>query len=570
MSNLCLINNTQHGCCRLSDQSMRRFLLVLVLLLFSCAGEANDNPSLVILIVVDQFRPDYLDRFEPYFGQDGFRRFLKRGIVYSQARHRHAITDTGPGHASIATGYDARDHGIVGNEWYDRATNRIVYSIEAGNRAKGVPSSNLMQPAVGELLKRKFRNSRVVSLAIKDRSAILMAGRNADAVLWFDVNRKGFIPSPDSSGSAQLLSFHPRATALLESVKSWEPSAKMKSTDWKQITFDPPRLFQRKDAAYGMGVTFPHPLQKMEAVIASPLGNELMLRFARFAIDTMKLGNNASGDPDLLVLGLSSSDYYGHMFGPDSMEVADGVIRLDEALQTFFHHVDSSVKRPLIFLTSDHGITPLPEITRAKHHRAGPEIAGRFPFRDESNERWEVEKHLAKKFGFELNLSAKPQEEHLVLHCIRSQIYLNDRVLHRKKLDRNKVEAEVKQWLLQRPGMLNVYTGSEIEKGLSRNAPFAAQLRRCFYKGRSGDLIAILQPGWIFDYVDGKGTDHGQPHEDNSRVPLLIWGKGMKPAVLSEPITPLSIVKTIAAVYGFSAGASDVEALKPVLASITQ
>jgi predicted AlkP superfamily pyrophosphatase or phosphodiesterase len=543
------------------------FFLILFLVL-STLGETSSNPSLVIVIVVDQFRPDYLERFEPYFVPDGFRRFLNKGIVYRQARHRHAITDTAPSHASIGSGYDARNHGIVGNQWYDPAHKRIVYSIESPqDRMKHLPSRYLMKPAVGEILKQKFPRSRVVSLAIKDRTAILLAGRNADAVLWFNSNKAAFVPLPDSPSSINLLPFNEKLPAFFESIKSWEPSAKVKLEEWQKITFDPHRLLHRKDDSNGMGASFPHPLQNVEAILSSPYGNDLLLGFGRFAIDTMKLGNNPSGAPDLLFLGLSSSDYYGHMFGPDSMEVADGVIRLDESLQDFFQQMDSSVKRPLIFLTSDHGITPLPEITQAKQGKADPSSAGRFPFMDGSEERLELEKYLAKKFDYELNLAEKPEDEHLVLHFIRSQIYMNDPVIGRKKLDRKKVEEEVKRWLLERKGILHVYTGAEIERGLPPNAPFAAQLRRCFYKGRSGDIIAILRPGWIFDFVDGKGTDHGQPHDDNSRVPLLVWRPGLKPVVLSDSVTPLSIVKTIAALYGFRAGAEDVTPLKPVLAA---
>src|SRR5215468_4163837 len=183
-------------------------VLILAFLLCAAGLRAAEKPSLVVVISVDQMRADYLERFRPYFGKDGFNRFMERGAVYPEARYRHAVTYTGPGHATIGTGLDPRTHGIIANLWYDRVSGREIYCVEdrdvrwvgAPPDAKPIPilpaSPILLDRAsLGDRLKEKFPGARVVGISLKDRAAVLMAGRKADAALWFEERFARFVTS---------------------------------------------------------------------------------------------------------------------------------------------------------------------------------------------------------------------------------------------------------------------------------------------------------------------------------------------------------------------------------------
>jgi hypothetical protein len=159
---------------------------------------------------------------------------------------------------------------------------------------------------------------------------------------------------------------------------------------------------------------------------------------------------------------------------------------------------------------------------------------------------------------------SKP-EEHTVLHFVKPYLYLNDAVMMRRKIEGARVKEEVRDWVRRQPGILTAYTNTEIQKGLPRTARFALQVERAFHPERSGDVVPILRSGWIFGSMDGRGTDHGQPHDNDALIPLLVWRSGIRPGNYSQSVSPLSITKTIATLYGFQAGAADAEVLKPVL-----
>lgn len=541
-------------------------------------------------------RADYLDRFRPYFGKDGFNRFLERGAVFPEARHRHAITFTGPGHASIGTGLDPRHHGIIANRWFDLASRRPVYCVEDGRtRWVGAPADTpkipvlpasplfLDQDSVGDRLKEKFPLARVVGVALKDRAAVLMAGRKADAALWFEERFARFVTSTYYPARPSLLTYDSRLPAFFENPehRRWTLSGRIPAADLDRVTYDPPSLADAKSPPEGYGATFPHTLADTRQIISSPWGDVLLLDYARFVIEDLGLGTK-SDRPDLLFLGLSSTDYYGHWFGPDSKEIADGIVRLDATLQSFFGWLDEKVGRDriLLFLTSDHGVQPLPEVTRAREKEKTGAIdyygsgrvdfsnsrAGEFPvLRDVGGDRFALETFLAKKFSYGLDPNAPNVQEGAVLFFEEPSFYLNRPALARRGLDVEQVKAAVRDWVRTRPGVLQAFTNTEIQDGLPATAENALAIERAFRADRSGDVFVVLKPGWMWSYGREAGTTHGQPNDDDTRVPLVAWGAGVKTGSWGPKVSPISIAKTIGLVFGFDVGEPDAEALDPVL-----
>ena len=573
----------------------RRALSFVVAALLGIATLANaaDKPALVVVISVDQMRPDYLDRFRPWFRPDGFRRFLDRGARYTEARHRHAGTFTCPGHASIGSGLDPRETGVVGNNWYDVAKGYREYCVEdRGATWVGAPADApaiTVRPAspvllsgsfLGDRFKEKFPGARVVSLAVKDRAAVPMGGRKADAAVWFERRFARFVTSSYYPPRPSLLAFNEKVPAFLAAHPRWDLSGRIPEKDLARVTFDPPALVRFKGTLPGMGEAFPHPLPNVQTIIESPFGDELVLALARHAVTDFRLGRGANGAPDLLFLGLSALDYYGHRFGADSREVADGVVRLDGELEAFFSWLDGEVGagRTLYFLTADHGATTIPEVAREKARlrtgREDPSIAGRVDFSNGTGtaatvaagapDRLALEKHLAARFGYSLDPNLLNSLEGVVLRFEDPiGFYLNRPVLARRRLAPERVKEAVRDWLRARPGVRVSYTNTEILNGLLATEPLALAIERSFRADRSPDVAVYLRPGWIFRKEGG--STHGQPSDEDSRVPVLAAGPGVLAGSFGVRVSPLSIARTVGALYGFEAGAADVEVLEAVL-----
>jgi arylsulfatase A-like enzyme len=572
-----------------------RARLAVLLWLLAAFAAAAEKASLVVVISVDQMRADYLERFRPWFGKDGFNRFLERGAVFPEARHRHSVTFTGPGHASIGTGLDPRDHGIVGNLWYDVRRGDSVYCVEdprtdwvglpaGAPRVPFFPASpvHLDGDSLGERLKEKYPGARVVGVALKDRAAVLMSGRKADAALWFVDRFERFVTSTYYPPKPELLAFNERVPAFLADPEHrlWTLSGIIPPADLDRVTFDPPDLYGSKNPpTSGYGATFPHTLENAHAIVSSPWGDVLVLELARDVIEKLRLGA-AAERPDLLFVGLSSTDYYGHAFGPDSKEIADGIVRLDRTLESFFRLLDEKVGRDrvLVFLTADHGVQSIPQVARAKNRaRTGsddPSFAGRVQLSngigpmarisDGSPDRRRLETDLARRFGYELRLDAPNATDGIVAFFEEPCLYLNRKAMAARRLGVENVKTAVRDWVAKLPGVLAAYTNTDIDDGLSDTAPNALAVERAFRPDRSGDVFVILKPGWMWAYDKDAGTTHGQPNDDDTRVPVAAWGPGVRAGSYDTRVSPVSIAKTIAAVYGFQAGEPDAEILEPV------
>lgn len=315
---------------------MRRLFIALLCLIAVLPLAAQKAPDLVVVLSIDQFRYDYLTRFGPYLSDGGFNRALKRGANFTHALYPYAVTYTGPGHAAIGTGYVPARSGIVANTWFDRVAAAPEYCVADERSRGGFSPLNLASDSLGDRLQEKVAASKVIGVALKDRAAILMAGRRATAAYWFDAQIPGFTSSSYYRANKGLLdAFNRTVPDVLTQHHDWLQSSYIPAADLPRLTHDPASLRKFKTKKEGLGVEFPHRIASIEALTYTPFGNELVLSFAERVIDDEHLGTE-DGSPDLIYVGLSSPDYLGHSFGPDSLEVADSVVRTDRQLEDFF------------------------------------------------------------------------------------------------------------------------------------------------------------------------------------------------------------------------------------------
>ena len=345
-------------------------LCVLALVGLTCAKDTPSVPRLIVVIVVDQMRYDYLTRFQDLY-QGGFRTLLEKGAVFTEARYRHALTLTAPGHAAIMTGRHPATSGITSNNWFDPDINAKRTAVaDPDYRSVGGPGAaasprSLLVDTFGDRLKQQNPASQVVGISIKDRSAILMAGRDADAAYWYSATGRCFVTSSY---------YMEQPPGWLTAFNHSNPPDRFEGKLWERL-LDDPAMYEKYSRADrfehefdGRRVVFPHVLNGTESPTdisldarRSPFGDQLLLEATLAAIEGHDLGSDEI--PDLLAVSFSSPDYVGHFFGPFSQEVMDLHLRLDRVLGQLFTELDQRVglDRTLIVLTSDHGAAPLVE-----------------------------------------------------------------------------------------------------------------------------------------------------------------------------------------------------------------
>ena len=526
---------------------MKRIAAVLFLLLASAASAAPP-PRLVVVVSIDQFPSYYLTRFDNVLGDAGFKRLEREGTWFVNAAYPYATTFTGPGHASIGTGHTPAESGIVGNNWYDRAAHARMYcasdphvdpifpaSVDAKVRdANRMSPLNLDAAGLGDRLQEHDRESKVYSVSLKDRAAILMGGRKAWGAFWFD----------PKAGFTTTTYYRHRLDGLLRDFNKTLP-ARLKAHPWWKLdpqtrgahVTDPESMRDTKTDRYGLRTSFDHPIAGMEALTYTPFGNELVLDFARQIIKREKLG--ADAHPDLLFVSLSSNDYLGHLFGPDSWEAADAVVRTDRQLAAFLRELGDNVT---VAVTADHGVQSIPEIAKVKAPSAP---AGIVDFNNaQSPGRIAIEKIVGQNaiFWFE-----------------EPAFYLQ----FPPNADAEAMKRAYRDAALTIEGVSAAFTNSELmlPEGPSESAEKKA-MRLSFRADRSGDVLITLKPGYI--WKSSIAATHGQPVPDDQRVPVIVWGKGIvhgdEPCRTRES-SPLDIARTLGKVLGVDAGGAHSEDL---------
>lgn len=496
-------------------------------------------PKLVVVIVIDQFRADYLKRFQSYFGKGGFNLFLRRGADLTEARYLHGITQTCPGHAVILTGSYAHVNGIVANSWYDTAAGHEEYCAAdssvtlIGAGTEGRSPRNLIGSTVGDVLKLSTAGrSRVITVAGKDRSAIMLGGHLADAAYWMTDSL--FVTS----------SYYKKR--LPDWVRRFNASGLVSSYSGK--TWDrllPAAAYNRvgpddgpgEGEVAGMGRTFPHRLgggsnrNFFDAFGSSPFQNDLIAEFAMQAIVHDSLGSD--DDPDLLAIGFSANDLIGHAYGPDSHEVMDVSVRTDRLLERFFAFLAKQVglENTVIVLTADHGVAPLPETVA----RLNPALGGRFDTRSIV---------VAAESALEARYGPTREPGWIVSHDFPF-LYLNVRSLGEKGVSIDEAERVAKAAVERVPGVQQALTAAELRE--QRNHAVHSAAAFSFFPARSGNIYYELQPYQV-PGSQAQGTTHGSPWAYDTQVPLLWFGPEIVAGRYHDPSSVADIAPTLSAI----------------------
>jgi predicted AlkP superfamily pyrophosphatase or phosphodiesterase len=504
------------------------------------AQEPATRPKLVVVIVIDQFRPDYLQRFRPYFGTGGFNLFLRRGATFTEAEYKHAVTLTCPGHAVVLTGTYANVNGIISNQWYDSQSRLQEYCAAdrsvtlVGSSQPGRSPRNLIGSTIGDELKRASGGrSRVIAMAGKDRSAIMLGGHLADAAYWMEDSL--FVTSTHYMKElpAWVQQFNASGRVSSYAGKSWDellPKAAYAGVG--------PDYVSAEQNVAGMGRTFPHHLAPdssprfLDGFRSSPFQNEVLLDLARAAVTNEKLGED--DDPDLLALSLSANDLIGHAFGPNSHEVMDVTVRTDRLLQEFFAFLANRIdlRHVLIVLTADHGVAPLPEVARELHRGAARLDPARIAAAAEAA--------LRARYG-------APPASAWLAHLAPPWLYLNNEALRQKGIAVEEAERTARDGVKGVQGVHHVLTATELREqqktGMASSAVFS------FYPGRSGNIYYELKP-FIVLGREQTGTTHGSPWSYDTRVPLLWFGTSIKRGTYRQATSIADIAPTLSILLG--------------------
>jgi len=510
----------------------------MILSAFSASAQvkvpAAQRPKVVVGLMVDQMRWDFLYRYASRYGEGGFKRLLREGFSCENAMIPYAQTVTACGHASVYTGSVPAINGIMGNEWYSRELGRQVYCTEdpgvktIGGLGDSPPMSprNLQVTTFSDELRiaTHFR-SKVIGIAIKDRGGILPAGHSANAAYWYDTRTGNWVTSTYYMQELPGWVNRFNARKIPDSLYglNWNtlfPVGTYAMSDTDDKAYEGKFSFEARPV-------FPHDLSSVKGknygtLTATPHGNTLTLEFAKAAIRAEGLGEDEF--TDVLAVSLSSPDYIGHQFGPNSIETEDTYLRLDRELEAFFRFLDARFgkKGYLFFITADHGVAHVPEYSVANRLPGGRNAGG-----------------TAKALS---DVAASYQVKSLVKNFSNYQIYLDDAVIDSAKLDREKVKASLIRELMKNPGVALAFDMEEIDE-----APLPAPIRERFVQGRhpklSGDIQVVLASGYL--NYGTTGTSHGSWYPYDAHIPLVFMGWGIKPGKLGREVYMSDIAPTI-------------------------
>lgn len=520
----------------------RTLVISLLLLLPGCSGSrlggAWRAPRLVVVVVVDQMRSDYLTRFaDQYSG--GLSRLSRDGVVFVEARHDHAITLTAPGHATLATGTYPGKHGIVSNSWWSSDFSRTVYAVEdtvSVIDAPEVPGSSaalLLREPLGSWLKQANPASKVFSVSLKDRSAILMAGSNADAAYWMAGGR--FVSS----------------SSYLEHYPDWVTRFNASSVIDSYFTQGWHRLYD--EAAYGASreddfpaeadgvhTTFPHLFEGdvpgpayYDGLSATPFADELTFSFAGMLLEEERLGDDAA--TDLLMISVSAADGIGHAYGPYSQEVQDYYLRLDRMLESMLTQLDGAVgaHNYLLVLTSDHGVMPMPEEMLRRGTAAGRvDMPG-------------LVRSAAETVRQRLSLDELPVgvADGVVLRIPRGAVPDSSLAVLRRALADE---------LMLHDAVADVFTRDELIDRRTKDRPFLQAFRNSYHTDRSPDLY-VLYKEYYLATESPTGTSHGSPYPYDADVPLIFLHAAFPPMHVDRPVRTVDLAPTLAALMRIGA-----------------
>ncbi|MBL4915175.1 alkaline phosphatase family protein [Shewanella schlegeliana] len=553
---------------QLKTPGAKRLMLPVTLTLASVLSlplYAAEQPKLVVQITVDALRGDLPMRYLDNMQAGGFRYLLNEGVHYTNAHFEHANTETIVGHVALATGAPPSVNGMVGNVWYDRSVNRLVYNIEDPNynlltQGGGVDAStevDTTQKAAAsdgrsplningstfsdELVKSNNGQSRAFSVSFKDRGAVSMGGELGKA-FWYSKASAGFVTSDY---------YYQQYPSWVEQWNDENLHLKYDNQAWQLMLDDDKYLFHHepkesdKTDLAGFGQQFPHQYGAADSryfttkLSISPVADELVADFAKTVIDKEQLG--ASDVTDYLSVSLSATDYVIHMFGPSSKEAEDNLLRLDRTLADLFSYIDKKVglDNTLIVLSADHGA---PDIPSYIHHHGGHKADY---FGVESLKASGIFDRLKQRFGL---------DEQVILQYADPYLYLDHELIEAKGVELALVQKFLADELVTIAGIEQVYTASDITSGNVDSSRVAKLVAQNHHHQRSGDLYLIYNPSVYINDFDGLkvASVHGSPWRYDTHVPVIFAGMGLEGKKVADKITPYAIAPTLSTLLKIS------------------
>ena len=526
--------------------------LFLLLSIFSCNTSlevssykvSNNKPKLVVGVVVDQMRFEYLNRFKNKYSSQGFLRLINQGYSCNNHHFNYIPTVTGPGHASIFSGTTPSVHGIVGNDWYDKAKGRTVYCttdsryIPVGAAAKygKVAPTNLKVTTVADQ-NRIFTQmkGKTIGVSIKDRGAVFPSGHTANGAYWFEGLDEGkWITSSYYMDELPLWvkDFNARSN-ISNYVKTWN-------------TLYDINLYQESgpdNSNYEKGFNgkanpvFPYNLKDLKGlnggfdiIKTSPFGNTMITDFALSAIEAEGLGDDEF--TDFLTISYSSTDYVGHNFGLSSVELQDTYLRLDLEIERLLNYLDENVGEGnyTLFLTADHGAAEVPTFLRDIN------VPGANISKDDFSPLFDA-------------MTAKYGVPDLIKSISNNQLFLNQELIISLQLTLEEVQRFVVNEIITYPFVSKAYTATTMQSSYFESG-LPMLLQNGYNQKLSGDVLFTLQPGVIV--YGPKGTTHGSGYTYDTHVPLLFYGNGIQQGRSYESTSVTDIAPTISALLGIS------------------
>ncbi len=503
------------------------------------AQNPGDNPKLVVGIVIDQMRWDYLYRFGNNYCNDGFKRLLSNGYSFENTYIPYLPTYTAVGHTSIYTGSVPAIHGIVGNNWYERIIGKKVYCTDDStattigsntNQGKMSPVNLWVTTVSDELRLSTNFKSKVIGVSIKDRGSILPAGLSANAAYWYDDKEGKWISSSY---------YMNELSAWVKKINNADEVTQYMSKDWN-LLLDKQLYLQSNDDANDFEGTykgqqnnsFPYDLNSIEknekyaAFKTTPFAATHTFNFAKAAIENEKLGQNTV--PDFIAVSISSTDYIGHRNGPNSLEIEDAYLRLDRDIAQFLQFLDVKIGKGkyLLFLTADHAVNHIPAYLNA--HKLPGAVFDNKKFVHQINDAVEV------AFGI----------KKIILNSDNYQLYLDRNAMSTSGKDASLIKEKIMEEVRKFPFVVEVFETRKINLE-SIPEPQHTRLINGFNAVRSGDIQYIIKPGYFSG--SAKGTTHGMWNPYDSHIPLLWYGWNIKHGATHREVYMTDIAPTVSA-----------------------
>ncbi|MES2679891.1 MAG: alkaline phosphatase PafA [Bacteroidota bacterium] len=481
----------------------------------------SDKPKLVVGIIVDQMRNDYIYRYWERYGKGGFKRLVNEGYYFKNAHYNYIPTYTAPGHSSIYTGATPRAHGIIGNDWFLRSGKGYAYCVQDTNvqtvgstgKAGQMSPKNQLSSTIGDELKMSSnQKAKVFGIALKDRSAILPAGHAADGAFWYDDVSGNFISSTwyVKELPVWVKAFNEKNWTKTHLAKDWKALYAMETYSNSIPDENNYESAPNKKEKAVFPYSYKTQLEKNSfAVIkASPYGNSMTKDLAIACIVNEQLGRDQL--TDLLCVSFSTPDYVAHAYGPRSAEIEDIYLRLDKDIEELLNVLDKEAGKNnyTVFLTADHGGADVPNHLTDQKINAG--------YINEKELRAKIKNYFQETWGDSLLLASLSNE----------QVFINNRKLLALKLDKDKVEEGLCEFLTGIKGIAEAYPSAQLKSPACGSNNYLALLQNGYSQKLSGNVAFIYEPAWM-DHAD-KGTTHGAGYNYDTHVPLLFFGSGIK------------------------------------------